>query len=315
MKTRILGMAIGLGALWSMSPGCSQPAPECTVGTATAYPFATKLYLQSGDATCNPSFEAYQSEEMGMQVYNPDDGSGQVDTERRLVAIQTVTAGNYERNGEGLVEGSVAYSLGEFEGANPNEQNFCVAPTLSTARVTLPLIPGEEGGGGAGGGPPPPPIQDEVDIEIAWSDLQVYVTTANLGNQAQGTMTYTDHLKECSATYKVVMLWPTVHCEEMAYFAQTDPPDPEVPDDEGTPCDPIGDPASCVPCDPEQNPLCEAYPTGRPNNALCDQEPDPQGPYFLNTGSGIASDLTVVCDPLSLLCIQDTDSVQTPQND
>ncbi|AKT41035.1 hypothetical protein [Chondromyces crocatus] len=295
MKTRILGMAIGLGALWASLTGCSQPAPECTVGTATASPFAAKLFFVSGDESCNPSYQALQYEQIGLQVYNPPDSSGKLpDTDRRLVAIQPSTAGNY-LHGVGGPESNKAYSLGEFDGAYP-ESNVCKAATLSPATIVLPeIVPTNED----------PTAQAEVDISYTWSDLEVYVTPANLGNQAQATMTYTDNLANCSATYRAVMLWPEVGCEELAFFA------PSVPDGE---CDPIGDPSSCVPCTPDQNPECDIYGTGKPNNALCDQEDDPEPPYEINHGSGLGPDLRVRCDAQALLCVLDSNEIQRPQD-
>lgn len=313
MKTRILGMAIGLGALWAWSPGCSQPKPECNVGSASAYGYIAKLTLISGDETCNPAYlDSGGFEEVGMQAYNPVGSDGKTpDTTKKLVALQTLTLGNYLQNAIELEDGSAAYSYGEFSDANPDESNICTAANLSPAHMVLPLVPGE---GGSGGGPPPN-AQEPADITISWDTVTWYVTAANMGNQAEGTMTYRDNLAGCEATYRALMLWPIVGCEEILYLTPTD----RTVDMDGNlvnPCNPLEDiEGTCAPCDPaSDDEFCEARQTGRPNNALCDGEADPEPPYEIPTGSGISPDLTVTCDPVLLTCFLAPEQIQRPQD-
>ncbi|HSN99182.1 MAG TPA: hypothetical protein VLS89_12895 [Candidatus Nanopelagicales bacterium] len=313
MKTRILGMAIGLGALWAWSPGCSQPKPECNVGSASAYGYVANVTLVSGDADCNPAY-ATGFEEVGMQVYNPTDGSGKLpDTSRKLVALQTLTIGGYAQNAIELDEATVPYSLGEYTDILPNEENICTATGLTTARIVQPVVPGTAGAGGV-----PPNEQDPADIQIEWSDVSWYVTTANLGNQAEGTFTYTDNLAGCSATYKALMMWPIVSCEDYKFYAPVDVTDADDDGEPDNPCDPKVDLSNCRECDPNVDEFCDALPTGEPNDALCDDQPEPDPPYELPLGSGISPDLNVSCkkfDQDHIYCFLATDTMQRPQNE
>lgn len=311
MKTRILGMAIGLGALWAWSPGCSQPKPECNVGAASAYGYVAKLTLISGDETCNPGYQS-TFEEVGMQTYNPLGSDGKTpDTTKKLVALQTLTLGDYMQNALELGEETQAYSLGEYADVLPDDNNTCTATNMSPARVVLPVVPGEGGGAGA-----PPNQQEALDVTVSWDNVSWYVTTANLGNQAEGTMTYRDNLAGCEATYRALMLWPIVGCEELRFLAPID----KTVDEEGNPvnpCDPYGDLAgTCEECDPntDESGLCEARGTGVPNDALCDGEADPEPPYEIPFGSGISPDLTVRCDPAFLFCFLSPEQIQRPQD-
>jgi len=267
MKTRILGIAIGLGAIWAWSPGCTQPAPECTVGTASAYPYIAKFIPQGDDCAAIPG------DFVGMQVYNPAGGTVP-DMTIKQVALQTFTAGVYLHDAIELGEGSVPYSFGTFANIEPDGSNMCSVPELSPAHMVLPEIPGEAGGGGAGGGPPPP-AQEAVDIEYRWSNLKLYVTPANLGNQAEADLTFVDGLNDCTSNYHVVMLWPAIGCERLTV------------NEEG-----------------------EAVGTGEPEPKLCDQNPDPEEPYALDSGSGISPNLQVVCDPVLLTCVLQGDAIQ-----
>ncbi len=225
MKTRILGMAIGLGALWTWSPGCTQPAPECTVGTASAAPYIAKFIPQGDDCAEIPG------DYVGMQVYNPATTAGtEPDMSIKQVALQTATAGVYlDETSFELDEGSVAYSFGTFDNLEPDGSNTCSVTELSPAHVVMQEIPGEAG---------MPPVQDALDIEYRWSNLKLYVTPANLGNQAEADLTFVDGLNDCTANYHVVMLWPAVGCEEQQYFRSI----ADLP---------LTDETRCDPCDPD----------------------------------------------------------------
>jgi len=299
-------MAIGLGALWAWSPGCSQPKPECNVGTASAYPYIAKFIPQGTDCA------AITGDYVGMQVYNPASADNTPDLSSKQVALQTGTAGDYLHNAIELDDTSVAYSIGTFSAVEPDDSNMCSVATLTPAHMVLPLVPGEGGGGGG----TPAPAQVPVDVEYRWSNLQIYVTPANLGNQAEADLTFADAEADCTANYHVVMLWPAVSCQELDYFRSIGPDPLNEPCD---PCDP--DPALCeVGCNPAEDSetceddgdCCEILGTCRPFPALCDGEPDPQLPYELPAGSGISPDLRVVCDPTLLHCVLDGDAIQRP---
>ncbi|WP_437787088.1 hypothetical protein [Sorangium sp. So ce1097] len=353
MKIRLLGWLAGAAAVAAAaSPGCSQPKPECTVGNAAIYPFATKFFLQEGDA--DSSCAQIKGLTVGLQVYNPNAG-GNPDRGTKLVAIQTDRT-VWTANGETIEESPdrKRYAIGAFESSEPDDSNICRAPTLSPAEVLLvPPPPDGEGGaggtgggdggagggdggagggdggaggtgggdggagggdggaggtgggdggagggeggaggeagggdGGEGGGAP----AEGRSLRYEWSNLEVYVTAANLGNTFQADLTYTEGT--CTAKYRVVGLWPEVHCEKYVEQPVVDPQTGEPQVDAAT-----------------GEPLTEIVPTGEPEDKLCDNTPDPESPYFLPYASGIAEDLKVKCDPDMLVCVLDSDKI------
>ncbi|WP_438021266.1 hypothetical protein WMF18_20290 [Sorangium sp. So ce315] len=327
MKIRLLGWLAGVAAVAAAaSPGCSQPKPECTVGNAAIYPFAAKLFLQEGDA--DSSCAQIKGLTVGLQVYNPDAG-GNPDRSTKLVAIQADRAA-WTADGDTIEESPdrKTYAIGAFESSEPDDSNICRAPTLSPAEVLLvPPPPDGEGGaggtgggdggaggeagggdggaggeagggdggaggeagggdGGEGGGAP----AEGRSLRYEWSNLEVYVTAANLGNTFQADLTYTEGT--CTAKYRVVALWPEVYCEKYVEQPVVDPQTGEPQVDAAT-----------------GEPLTEIVPTGEPEDKLCDNTPDPESPYFLPYASGIAEDLKVKCDPDMLVCVLDSDKI------
>ncbi|WP_437292094.1 hypothetical protein [Sorangium sp. So ce406] len=140
------------------------------------------------------------------------------------------------------------------------------------------------GEGGAGGGEP----ADGRSLRYEWSNLEVYVTAANLGNMFQADLTYTEGT--CTAKYKVVGLWPEVHCGLAVEEPVLDPETGEQAVDPET-----GEPKTEV--------------VEVPDDKLCDNIPDPEPPYFLPYASGISADLKVKCDPKMLVCVLDSDKI------
>lgn len=307
MKTRILGLAFGVGALWLWAPGCSQPNTQCTIGTASYSPYVAKYTLLDGDpeSACGGLVGDY----IGMQQYNPADGDVP-DPSVKYLAIKVNSMGatefGAEANGpefEDPDETHKPYSLGTFNAIEPDGSDLCTVPSLSPAQISLPEVPYvHEGSGGFGGAGGFEPLQRELSLAYEWSNVNIYVTPALPGNQAEGTMRYTEN--GCTATYHVVMLWPAVGCEKYAFFRSVEP-DPEV----APPCDPCAGMDNCAACDPNTEEDCEALPTCSPDPKLCDEEPDPEPQYGLPYGSGIAPDLNVVCDPDLLLCTLNSSTI------
>lgn len=284
MKTKFLGVALGIGALWLWAPGCSQPEAECTVGSASAAGYAAKFTFVDGDQ--NSPCGSIPGDTIGLQQYNHADGDVP-DNSVKYLAIQTEYLGH-------LFQGAVEpdpdethkpYALGAFSSTEPDGNDLCTVPTLSPARLSLNEVPGEGGG-------TPDPEQTAVDLIYEWSNVNLYVTAALPGNQLQATLKYTED--GCSATYNVVALWPAIGCEKLAFFRSVDP--------EMSPCEPAVSMANCAACAPSEE-GCEALPTGEPEEKLCDDQPDREEQYQLATGSGIAPDLEVVCDPKLLMCV------------
>lgn len=65
--------------------------------------------------------------------------------------------------------------------------------------------------------------------KLEWRNLRVYVTSANLANQFEAEVTYSE--ESCSATYKVVGLWPMVDCR--VYAPNPEPGGDPIPTDKG----------------------------------------------------------------------------------
>ncbi|WP_437694032.1 hypothetical protein [Sorangium sp. So ce176] len=354
MKIRLLGWLAGLAAVAAAtSPGCSQPKPECTVGNAAVYPFATKFFLQEGDA--DSSCGQVEGLTVGLQVYNPNSG-GYPDRNTKLIALQMDRAA-WTADGATIEESPdrKTYAIGALESIEPDDSNICRVPTLSPAEVLLvPPPPEGEGGGGAGGGDGGggeaggaggagggdggagggdggagggdggaggagggeaggaggagggeaggaggagggaggegggDEPADGRSLRYEWSNLEVYVTAANLGNMFQADLTYTEG--SCTAKYRVVGLWPEVHCGLAVEEPVLDPETGEQAVDPET-----GEPKTEV--------------VEVPDDKLCDNIPDPEPPYFLPYASGISADLKVKCDPKMLVCVLDSDKI------
>ncbi|KYF91194.1 hypothetical protein BE20_15450 [Sorangium cellulosum] len=293
-----------LSPLAAMSPGCSQPKPECTVGTALVSPFAAKFTLIDGDEESPCGRKAGAVERVGMQAYNPNENGDQIpDTEKKLVAIQTEEFGGWYRGGATIDPNPDLnpFALGFFTSIEPDDNEICTISSLDPAEVvvlpsaraalvtaapaaravlvapvTAVLVTaalaalvtgagdggaGGAGDGGAGGGGEP--TLEPGSRKLEWRNVRLYVTSANLGNQFEAEVTYSE--ESCSATYKVVGVWPMVDCQVYG----------ENPDPEGDP-----------------------LPTGKGNESIC------QDPL-----SGISPDLKVKCDPVAFVCVLDSESI------
>jgi hypothetical protein len=78
--------------------------------------------------------------------------------------------------------------------------------------------------------------------------MRVYVTAANLGNQFEAEVTYSE--ESCSATYKVVGVWPAIDCR--VYAPNPEPGGAPIPTDkvdEALCVDPRISPELKVKCD------------------------------------------------------------------
>lgn len=319
MKTRILGMAVVLGTLWAWAPGCSQAPTECTIGSASAYPYTAKFTMVSATDPAG-ACAGIPGDVIGMQAYNPPGSDQKPDTSKKLLAIQSTTMGSQLFSGVSLPgtcpppnddgsqdQGDPAvdqdpnhkpYALGEFTAIEPDGNDFCSVPKMQMAELDLPdAVDCED------------PMQTTIEqprFTETWSNVNIYVTAAALGNQAEADMTFT--VDDCSAQYHVVALWPTVSCETLKLQKPSDATGM-------TACDP-GTPGTCVDCDPSQDAAdcedlgtcCDIVPQGLPNDALCDDQPD-GSPYDLPFGSGISPDLNVKCDPDLLLCVLNASSI------
>jgi hypothetical protein len=230
----LVAVVVAVGA-----SSCGQPPVSCTVSTFVGY--AAKYQLVEGTGSCAER----SGDVLGLAAYNPAKKDQYDNTVPNLdavsLAIRSATLGGLHAFAldEGVVdttEGNKPHAFGPFTSAFP-QNDICTAE-LEPARVDLPAIELD---------PEQDPEDPDDDIEQdavaqgeAWSDVQVYVTAANLGTQMKGRYTVTDDAEGCSATYDVLAVFPAVFCEDIV--SQGDPIDiVSIDDDSPDPTDASGE--------------------------------------------------------------------------
>ena len=237
----------GLSLLALFALSCDQPPAECTTGHG---PFAAVYTLQAKEGT--GACDRLIGELIGLEKYNPSQASDpkKQDLTRAKLRIRStdLSAQATEAEEEGsIVEVEALDSLGDFVSATPNEQNVCLVPSMSPASISVALGPG----------------LPAAARSYTWSNVKVYVTTAYPGTQMTADLVYSEG--ECSATYRVVGLWPAVGCDD-----GTGKPALEL-------CDPQADPASGRPTGSGINPDFEARVECHPELLLCVLREVPEG--------------------------------------
>ncbi|HLL56055.1 MAG TPA: hypothetical protein VK447_21010 [Myxococcaceae bacterium] len=182
LKTRILTAAAALAL--TACGGATQPKPGCTIGQGE---FAAKYTLKAGETTSG-SCAALKGELINLRDYSNQQGTN-------FVAIRSANLGAHRGSCVDPTAANYPCSIGEFP-TESNNQNFCVMPTLTPARVQLP----------ASGSAP------AVDKTYEWSDVQVLVTSRAAGTQIKANLKYTDAVSGCTANYDVVAMWPGINC-------------------------------------------------------------------------------------------------------
>ena len=261
-----------------------EPRPVCI---ASPIGFAAKLSetsrKESVHGACSDfgpdSFNA--DPEIGLSPFYPQDSKGNPNFDAGTLGIRTAELGNYlgTATDAGLTntaKDAAIDSEGPFTSGRPDDQGFCNVPTLSKTHVVLDAV-----------APTPDdptttedestPGQPALDITLAWSNLQVYVTAANYGTQFQADLLdtrLTPTGESCAIAYHVVGLAPAVSCAA----AQLDA--------DGNPL-----------LDKNENPLPPL-----PDFTICD-------PFAVPVASGIAANVNYECDPTTLFCQVVGDSV------
>jgi hypothetical protein len=208
---------------------CSQPPVLCTASASEAY--AARYTRVAGDEGC--SVGALPGDTIGFAAFNAPSADGSVpDLENVSLAVRTRFLGSQVAYGVdmGVVDETVGHrphAFGPFASAVP-QNDICTA-NPSPAEQVLAAIEGDIGD-------PEDPDDDvfaqpAIHLKEEWSDLQVYVTAANLGTQVKGRYKVTDVLAECTAEYDVLAVFPAVHCEDIATGG--DPLDIDSIDDDG----------------------------------------------------------------------------------
>jgi hypothetical protein len=265
---------LALGAAGLSLTSCSQPSIECTSARGA---FIAKFYPVSGTDFC----AQYPGERIGLQTYNPADttescekrGDDLVcdgttpDFSSTSLAIQTDTTGFLlYAEAPDTDPTHQRFALGDFSSTEPDDNDFCSVTAMSPAQQVVQFGQYDEEGN--------PVLDDEgnqvldppLDIKYEWSNVNLYVTAAAPGTQLTADLTYTED--GCTATYKVVALYPAVDCG--------------VYDEDGNLA---VDDAGNVLLDPQ----------------LCVPEAAPDKGYAF--GSGINPDFPVNCDPVLHHCV------------
>ena len=265
--------------------GCEQPGPKCSVARGD---FAASYTLVSGSGEC----AELKGEILSIQSYNaPSNGTGgRPDPDKVSIAIQPASisdllgATRAEPNAEDR-----PFAIGRFDSAEPDADEFCVAPSLSVAQLRLPAVDEEvlmcttE------------PAQDAVDIKYEWSNVRVYATASAYGTQLAADLVYTKD--GCRATYRVTAVYPVVSCAVPLNPPSEEPEEPaEEPPADEEPLDPEA-------CPPEE----EVVDPGEmvPDDSLCAAVEDPASGSFV--GTGINPDLAVACNPELMFCVLSKD--------
>jgi hypothetical protein len=207
----------GLSLLALSALSCDQPPADCTTGHG---PFAAVYTLQAKEGT--GACDRLIGELIGLEKYNPSQASDPKKQDLTTAKLRIRAAGLTEQAEEegSIVEVEALDSLGDFVSATPDAENVCSVPTLTPASISVALGPG----------------LPATARSYTWSNVKVYVTTAYPGTQMTADLVYSEG--DCSATYKVVGLWPAVSCgvdeDGNGQFEKVDP----------TLCDPAADPAA-----------------------------------------------------------------------
>ena len=272
--------------------GCEQPRPRCSVARGE---FAAVYKLRSGTGPC----AMLQGELLGVQAYNaprsssdsrPDYGATSVGIQPAALSALLASAGDVAADDEDR-----PYGLGPFRASEPDAEDLCVVPTLTTARVRLPAIPERVDACTT------TPAQPATDVSYAFRNVRVYANAGAYGTQLAADLTYTRD--GCSAEYEVWAVYPAVACgvalpgSDVGADDAGSEPALDAGDGERADAGPAIDPATGEPCPAQEAPS----PPQGPDETLCAAEPDLEAGRPV--GSGINSAFAITCDPNLLLCV------------
>lgn len=249
-----LGLSIALFAL-GVGAGCEQPGVDCTTGHGG---FAAKYTLVEGSKQGLGSCDAMKGEIVGLEKFNPSqaDNPNKQDLTRASLAMRPERLGALaDEAGQAgvMVDPKAPTSRGDFVSVSPDDNNVCSVPSLTPASVQIP----------AGSAVP------AADVEYTWSNVRIYVTEAYPGTQMAADLTLRDG--DCTASYKVVGLWPAVSCEVTGMNGEgAGVGDPDL-------CDPVANPAMGRPTGSGINPDFKDNLMCDPDTFLCVLKAAPEG--------------------------------------
>jgi hypothetical protein len=251
----VLACAFSAGA-------CKAPKILCTTAHAggSQTPFAVKYMLVSGTGDCAMLKAGF----VGVESYVNGGDQLPPSFPKPPVSIRAEEVGNLLDQYHADLPAAMATSTGTFVDERPGDDGFCKVGALSPVALTLPAVP-------AGMDPKtmkPTPALPAMSVKYEWATVSFYVSPSLIGTQFKADLTYTKDA--CTATYKVIGLYPGVSCEKTV---------------------------SVMTCDGETT----QEGTGRPDDEACSPCADPAKGRA--TGSGISPDVDVACDPDVLLCL------------
>jgi hypothetical protein len=185
--------------------------------------FAAKYILSeqpSGECTdaLTAELSALKGDIVGVQWYASSHFNRDPESDKNLVAIRTnalgTTAVTYgsRKTADGAPAADKSRpinAVGTFTTARPDETDFCRVESFSPAEQVLPATiavppnPSKEGDKGQ-------PALPELAAKYEWSNMSVFVDPVVAGSQFSADLRYTKN--GCTASYKVVAVYPLVTC-------------------------------------------------------------------------------------------------------
>ena len=188
---------------------CDQAVVKCISARGD---FAAKYTLVAGTGAC----AALKGGVLGFQSYNPAGPDGTPNFAVSSIAIQPDAIGVLRARVEASDLSDTdpthkLYSVGTFSTADPVNE-FCEVPKFDNAAeqdlpAALEIAPDPADPKDKGS-----PAQAATKIKYAWSNVRIYVKAAAIGTQMSGDLVYTRD--GCSATYKVVGVYPAHPCAD-----------------------------------------------------------------------------------------------------
>ena len=223
------------GAVVGLAASCSdQPRIKCTAGHGA---FAA-VYTPVGGGM-DPC--GMPGEEIGVEAYNYPLADGtNLDPNRGSLGMQPLPiAEEIGHRGPDPNTAHKPFALGDWATAEPTADNFCTVTNPNEIQqdlAAIPAVPPSDAGPGE-------PFHPSLSVNYKWSNVRFYNTPAAPGNQLVADLVYTRQEgpgedggaapPPCTATYRVVGLWPVAHCD-------ADPPATGIDE---TKCSPFADPA------------------------------------------------------------------------
>ncbi len=219
-STATIAALVALTALTSMgAASCSQPPPKCT---SVRGDFAATYKLTSpATGECSK----LTGDVLGLATYNASKADGYADFDKASLAIQAEALGNFADRAQAINQPDLdaqrkLYAFGPFSTAHPSN-DFCEVPAMNYGAQqnlpALPLIPAKKNDKGEVT-EPEVPATVPMNIKYEWSNTRLLVTADAVGTQMSADLTYTENRPgnggDCTATYHVVAVYPSVSCAD-----------------------------------------------------------------------------------------------------